>query len=226
MMRDFNYLKLTLISSILIGSLGWATSDLANPSTEEISYDVFVRELNSKVNRQSQAKIDFISGDPFEELQIHLSLGFVQNLDNLVVEDKSLSRMEDGVQLGVGIDLFSKEWVAEGLLKNFGRSTQDDTRISLREFDLRLSYMLQGQQSKQKIRLSNGLGARYMKFQDLKNENSQLYTTPIYHLGLGFLTNVGNHFDLEFEVQGHLALISETIDRQGLSFLLRINNVF
>lgn len=217
---------------LILISLGlkthWAQS--ASPSTssntEEISFDELVKELNSKVNSQSRVNMNSESKDPFESLRIHLSLGFIQTVSLLQIEDRSTNRLEDGIQLGLGIDLFSPQWIAEGILKNYGRSTQNDSHLSLREFDLRLNYLQSTPQNKMKFRLSNGLGARYLRYTDKLSGASQFQTTPVYLLGAGLVIPVGNHFDLSVEVQGHLTLVHETIDRHGLSVITRFDNFF
>jgi hypothetical protein len=150
----------------------------------------------------------------------------VQTANTLLIQERTVSRMEDGVQLGVGIDLFSPEWVAEGVLKNFGRSTQNDGVLALREFDLRLSYLKQAPQHRFQMRFANGLGARYLRYTNSLSGFDQFQTTPVYLLGVGFLVPVGSHFDLDFEVQSHLALISDSIDRHGMAVVFRLGNVF
>jgi hypothetical protein len=194
--------------------------------SEEVPYEQLVRELNSRVSKQQRQALQSTSVDPFEQLKIHVSLGFVQTVNSFVIEDRTLSRLEDGIQLGVGIDLFTPEWVAEGLLKNFGQSRQNDSTVALREFDLRLSYLQSAPQSKMKLRMSNGLGARYLRYRSDWSQLNTYQTTPVYLLGLGFLVPIGNHFDLDFEFQGHMSLVSDTMDRHGLALVLRLDNVF
>lgn len=193
---------------------------------EEVPYDIFIKDLNSRVSKQSQERINEISGDPFDELQIHFSLGYIQSVDTFKVNDHSMSRVDDGLQLGVGIDLFSKNWLAEGLLKNYGRSTQNDVKISLREFDLRLSFLQNTSKSRYQFRFSNGLGARYLKYQDLMSQWTQYQTTPVYLLGMGLIFPMEKHFDFEIDIHGFAPLVSDSIDRQGLSVILKLNNKF
>lgn len=214
-----------ILNAVAGGSSAWAATEISTDA-EEVPFDELVKELNTKVNMKNRIQTSTNTGDPFDRLQIHLSLGFIQTVNSLLVADRSISRLEDGVQLGLGVDIFSPEWVAEGLLKNYGRSTQNDTNVSLREFDLRLSYLQQAPQNKMKFRLANGLGARYLRYTNKWTDLSQMQTTPVYLLGFGLLIPMGSHFDLGIEVQGHMALISESIDRHGLSLILRLDNVF
>lgn len=195
-------------------------------TTEQIPYDQLVQELNSMVHRRERQRVQVDSQDPFDQLQIHSSFGFVQSIDTLLVNERTISRHEDGIQLSIGIDLFSPEWVAEGILKNFGQSTQNGTSFALREFDLRLGYLQMAPKPKMKFRLANGLGARYLRYSNSWLNIATYQTTPVYTLGMGFLIPMGLHFDLDIEMQGHLPLISESIDRHGLSLVLRLDNVF
>ncbi len=194
--------------------------------SDEIPYEQLVRELNSKVHQQQRQWVQNTSIDPFEKLQIHLSLGFIQTVNTLQIADRSISRLEDGFQLGAGIDLFSKEWIAEGILKNFGQSTQNESRLALREFDLRLAYLQEAPEHRMKLRLTNGLGARYLRYNSLWSKVNTYQTTPIYVVGVGFIIPMGSHFELDFEFQGHMSLISDTIDRQGLGIVIRLDNIF
>ncbi len=217
---------LFVIALVLVNSMQLLASTESSTESEEVPYDQLIRELNSRVNRHERQRLQTSSIDPFEKLKIHLSLGFIQTVNAFSVADRSMSRTEDGLQLGVGIDLFSEEWVAEGILKNFGQSTQNETTLAMREFDLRLSYLQPAPEQKLKLRLANGLGARYLRYSSPWSGGPQYQTTPVYLLGLGLLVPVGNHFDLDFEVQGHLTLVNDTIDRHGLSLVFRLDNVF
>jgi hypothetical protein len=194
--------------------------------SDEIPYEQLVRELNAKVNKRDHRINQSNAIDPFETLKIHMSFGFVQTYSTLLVNSRTVSRLEDGIQLGVGIDLFSPEWVAEGVLKNFGQSSMNDSTLALREFDLRLTYLQEAPKQKLKIRVVNGLGGRYLRFNSPWEEFYKYQTTPVYLMGFGFLVPVGSHFDFDFEVQGHVSLINDTIDRHGLSLVFRLNNVF
>lgn len=224
------YMKTWMFVVVLFGSVSFSSvafaSGYSSEEAEEVPYDQLVRELNSRVSKQQKQWVSTAGGDPFEKLQIHFSLGFVQTVNTLLINDRTTSRMEDGLQLGVGIDLFSPEWVAEGTLKNFGQSTYNDSTLALREFDLRLSYLQKAPQTKMKVRFANGLGARYLRYRAAAAETDVYQTTPVYSMGLGFLIPVGSHFDLDFEFQGHLALINESMDRHGLALILRLDNIF
>ena len=212
--------------SLFVGEQGWASFGSGSEEAEEVPYEQLVRELNSQVTKQQRRLVQTISGDPFERLQIHCSLGFIQTLNTFELGERTINRMEDGIQLGVGIDLFSPEWVAEGVLKNFGQSTRGSETMALREFDLRLSYLQNAPQSRVKLRFANGLGARYVRYLNQEKELELYQTTPVYSMGLGFLIPVGSHFDLDFEIQAHLALISDTMDRHGVAAILRLDNIF
>jgi hypothetical protein len=203
----------------------WASSDSSGES-EEVSYDQLVRELNSRVSKQQRHWVQTNSVDPFDTLKIHFSLGFIQSINTLSINDRTFSRFEDGLQLGVGIDLFSTEWVAEGVLKNFGQSKTDEGTLALREFDLRLAYLQQAPQSRMKFRFANGLGARYLRYNGLLSNGNQFQTTPVYSMGIGMLVPVGSHFDIDFEIQSHLSLISDSVDKHGLALVVKLNNVF
>jgi hypothetical protein len=222
--------KLKTVISLM--SFLWVVSAYGNafpanePGVEEVPYDQVIRELNARVNRHERQRAQPVSTDPYENMNIHVSLGLVQTVNNLIINDRATSRLEDGIQLGVGLDLFAKEWVAEGILKNYGQSKQNQAELSLREFDLRLNYLQSAPAHKMKIRVINGVGTRYLRYRNDWSQIDQHVTTPVYLLGMGFVAPLTSKVNLDIEIQSHLNLISDTMDRHGLGVAMKLDNVF
>lgn len=192
---------------------------------EEITYDELIEELNHKVKQKSRVESIQQHDDPFDNMTIQSSFGLLQSIHYLQLPTKTKSRFKDGISIGFGIDLFNPNWIAEAVIKNYGKSIQNDEQMSLREFDLRMSFK---EESKQSIsfKLTQGLGARYLKYSApylTKNYNE---STPVYLLGASVDTHFSQHFSFGVELSGTMALISESIDRNSLNLNFKFDNYF
>jgi len=77
----------------------------------------------------------------FDETRIHLGISLVDSMQDYLiapgVREKGTLR---GFELGLGVDLFSPEWIAEGIISTFPQDSISDTNLSLSGFELRLLY--------------------------------------------------------------------------------------
>lgn len=225
---------INVIQSFLLLSFFWCSPGQAltspnlnsNSELEEIPFDEVVRELNSRINRRQSSLESVNLEDVYDSLKIHFYLALAQSFTQLDTAGLKHGRLDDGMQLGMGIDLFSPDWVAEGLLKNFGRSKRADTLFALREFHMRLSYLQRAPHAPFLIRIANGLGARVMTYEDLGKGLSFSEANPIYTLGLGVLFPMKAQFNLDFEIQAYQSLAAQSVDRNGLGLVFGITKVF
>jgi hypothetical protein len=217
-----------LILSILLilfkSDLLWA-SEVSDAQYEEISYNELIDELNSRVRAKNRVEDTEVSTDPFERVTIHTSFGLINSIHYLTVGDRNISRFEDGIGLGFGIDLFNPEWLAEAQLKNYGRSTRNEQTFSLREFELRLSYR-ESSNTKTSFKIIQGLGAKYIKYTAPYLDNSIRESTPVYVIGSSLNTKFTQNFSLGVELTGSIALVSETIDRNSINLNFKFDNYF
>jgi hypothetical protein len=205
-------------------NLLWA-SESKDAQYEEVSYNELIDELNSRVRARNKVEDLEVPSDPFERVTIHTSFGLINSIHYLTIGDRRLSRYEDGIGLGFGIDLFNPEWIAEAQLKNYGRSTRSEQIFSLRELELRLNYLENGPQ-KTSYKIIQGLGAKYLKYSAPYLNSVIRESTPVYVIGGSINTKFTQNFSLGIELTGSLALVTETIDRNSINLNLKFDNYF
>jgi hypothetical protein len=86
-------------------------------------------------------KSPLIGDSTFDEVRIHLGVSLLQSYQTLTVSPGH--EIEGGIrgfQLGLGIDLFSPHWIAQGLLVNYPTASIEDSTLSSSAFELRLLY--------------------------------------------------------------------------------------
>jgi hypothetical protein len=223
-------LKMTkfLISCTLIlffSHILWASNYKDDDKYEEVSYNDLIDDLNSRVRARNKTDETEQPIDPFEKVTIQTSFGLINSIHYLTVGDRNISRFEDGIGLGFGIDLFNPEWIAEAQIKNYGRSTRSEQSLSLREIELRLSYK-EATTKKVNFKIIQGLGAKYLKFTAPYLNNSIHESTPVYVIGTSMNTKFTPNFSLGVELTGSIALVSETIDRNSINLNLKFDNYF
>ena len=127
-----NLKNILIVSSLLILPL----SALANQSDYDVNYDSIISELS-----RSRGKVALDSDeDPFNNIKLHGGVGFVTSLISISPGDRIITGLHNGVEANFGIDLFSRQWMAEGSIRSFGDSHLEGNNISLKEFDLKLTY--------------------------------------------------------------------------------------
>lgn len=203
-------------------------------SEEEISYDAIVSELS-----RSTDVLPTVDSDPFNNVQIHLGVGIANSLFSVQHKNgQTTHASQRGVQIGIGIDLFSPQWVAEGTLTNYGQREYDQSRIALNEFGLRGAYVTPLDQSLS-LRLGAGLTARYLNMSyldisthDEKNGRSlarreEAYITPTTLVFVGLDTYLSRRLSIGAEVAARSSLTSdETPDHSALDLTLNLSGHF
>lgn len=222
----FNKLKITSLFILVLSfeHLLWA-SEITESQYEEVSYNELIDELNSRVRAKNKVEEKDVPSDPFERVTIQTSFGLMNSIHYLSLPDRKISRFEDGISLGFGIDLFNPEWIAEALIKNYGRSTRTEQTLSLREFELRLSY-LESKSTQSSFKLIQGLGARYLKYSAPYLPSTIKESTPIYLIGGSLNSKFSQNFSLGIELTGSIALVTETVDKNSINLNLKFDNHF
>lgn len=80
----------------------------------------------------------------FDDVRLHGGISFLSSLQEMQIN--SDNRIRGGVRgfgITFGVDLFSRNWIAEGVLVNFPESPIDNYRVSSNGFELRLLYSLE-----------------------------------------------------------------------------------
>lgn len=190
----------------------WNSSD---PDTEELTYDDLVNELSRK-QRQVRSPT---ARDPFETVKIHAGLGSVSSFSTFVIDGKSAARYQNGMQIAIGVDLFSDVWFSEAAWRNFGETRSGTEEHLLRELDLKIGYRgdLQGPWS---YRLQSGLAQRHLRLSDPSRALNIDETMPGLYLGLGTSARLSPVVSLNFDVSGRTPVINQTVDKGSIDFAL------
>lgn len=208
---------------MIISSLTLFLSPLVHAQSEDYSdYDDIVKDLSSGASRTA------VATDPFDEIMIHGGLGFTSTYVNVHPQGKpGSSGLLTGIEASLGIDLLSREWLAEGAVRSFGTDhLSGQSQASLREFDLKLIYRSY-LSSKFIFRIGGGLAARYLKYSDPINFAGTLQqTTPSWIALMGFEIPVAKALSAGFEVTLRTPMISDTIDRTAVDSGFRVSAHF
>lgn len=200
-------------------------------SSDDISYETIVEELqkqNSKPlasgARSSARQSSFSFGkDPFENVWIHAGVGFAQTTQNLSLPNGVGAFMAGrGVQAAVGIDILGPNLAAEGAVRTFGESEDSATKISLKEFDLKVLFKMR--RSNLGLRAGGGLSARYMTVRS----GSETFdvTTPASIITVGGDLFLTPSISLGLDLGTRNAMISETFDKTSFDGTIRLDTHF
>lgn len=197
-------------------------------ATEVIrSYDDIISELAGSNNRLATATPTQSTGIGLEDVRLHASVGAIASSTQLNGRGElPKSQAMSGAELVLGIDLFSREWLAEGAIRSF--QTQDilDTSISLREFDLRIVREFKMSRSNH-LRFGSGISTRYISFGQAPTDDiGAEYTTPALVALLGYKFNLIESVNLTADITYRPSLISDSIDDGALDGGLRIGGSF
>lgn len=214
--------------TFLCTSIAWAQGSYSNNEEEGLSYDTLIRKLSQGGETRTQSP-----QDPLNDVTIHLGVGLANSLFTIQHPNGDKTQgAQRGVQVAMGIDLFSRNWLAETTFRNYGESQFNNTKLSTKEFDLKILY-----HSKISpvwgFQTGGGLAARYMKVNySKKDEHSkpeiynQEFETPSTVVQAGLMTYLGQSLSIGADAALRTALIDETIDRSSIDLTIRLDGHF
>lgn len=187
-----------------------------NGDYEEVSYDDLLNELNAKKSTLTQKQ-----DSSFDEIRLHAGIGYANSFTNIATQNQNFNRHATGIQLSLGMDLFSPNWYSEGVFKNFGLTSYGTEEMTLREFDLKLGYTSK-LENIWSYSISSGLSNRFLRFTDSSRNIDIDSTTPSLIISTGFNAQVHKNLSLGTEVSVHSAIISRTADKNSFDFAFRL----
>ena len=204
------------LSLIALPTLVQAEVDSSGKDYQEVSYDDLLNELNAKktnIRKDTQSSLDTV--------MIHAGLGYVNSFSNFRTNGQNESRYQNGLQLSLGIDLFSPNWYSEGVFRNYGVTSQGSEDINLKEFDLKVGY---------KAPISNiwaysfgtGIANRFLKITDSSRDVSVNETTPSFMLSGGFYATPSKNISVGLEANARTPFVSDTADQNSFDFALKV----
>lgn len=184
---------------------------------EEVSYEQLLDELDA--SQRSSMRTQKIQDD-FDAVRLHAGIGLTNTFMNVISQDSTINEHSSGIQLSLGIDLFSPNWYSEGVFKNYGVSTKGTQELRLREFDLKVGYT-NTLKSIWSYSLSTGLSNRFLEFSD-KSKNINIdETTPSLIISTGIKAQLNKNLSLGAEISAHSAFV-DTADRNSADIALRL----
>ncbi len=188
-------------------------------------YDAIVSELS---RTRTSNQVTYVK-DPFSAVQIHAGLGLANTLFSLQRDgQRDLNIAQSGLQLSLGIDLFSRNWMAEGTIRNFGKTKKEGIESTLREFELKLVYRSH-LNTFLKLRTGLGVSGRYLDLNGVRGNGSsfdETYTTPSTLGFLGMSTFITDGLSFGADISGRLSMISDTADSSSVDITLRMDSHF
>ena len=193
-------------------------------------FDSIVKGLSG----QSRAKVttEGTEQSPLDTSEIHVGAGLANEFSTMVIPNgRRMPINQKGIQAALGIDLFSKYWLAEGTTRSFADQTNDRARVQLQEFDLKVYN--KGQLTNVfGYRAGLGLSGRYLTITEGPDagEGSSgrtfKYVTPSSVFVAGLEARFNSFLSVGSDVSYRSALIADTIDQNSFDFVVRVDAHF
>jgi hypothetical protein len=183
---------------------------------QEVSYEDLLTELTAKKSDLQAPKTS-----SFDETRIHAGIGYVNTFTNISAQQQNFNRYANGIQLSIGMDLFSPQWYSEGTFRNYGMTSTGTEEMTLKDIDLRVGYRQQLERIWD-FTLSAGLSNRFLGFSDPSKSVSINENTPSLIVSTGFLAQVHKNISIGGEVGARSALVSKTADRNSFDLIFRL----
>lgn len=192
-----------------------------NSEYEELSYE----DLVEQISRKKQKVIRSSENNPLDDIKLHAGIGLITAMNNMRINDQTFARAMNGFEISLGIDLFSRHWTSEAVLRNFGTSASGTESRSLREFDLRVVHRnTLGPQLG--YRMGSGLGTRYFKFSDPQRRVNLNEEVPCILGFAGLETPTSEKVSLGAEIGLRQPLIDRSSDKTSLDLMVRLDTTF
>jgi hypothetical protein len=197
---------------------------LVQASEEYSSYDDIIKDLKGS---EISAAYSSPKKSDFDNIKIHAGAGLTNTRLSLdTPQGLRSSAALRGVELFVGIDLFSPRWVAEGAVRSYVDESYSGTNLSLSEFDLKLVYR-SNLSSKMYWRAGGGMAARYLDFEVKPAQlEKRTYTTPASVIVAGFGAQFSPAFSAGVDFSYKNTLINDTIDKSAVDGNIRFTGTF
>ncbi len=199
--RLFSVLIL-ILAALPFQSLG---SSAEEPTEyEEVSYEDLLNRIS---NKKTYLKKETAS--PFDDVSIHVGLGYVTSFAQASVQGNSISDQYTGLQLSLGINLFSPHWYSEAAWRNYGFHKQLTQETGLRELDFKIGYQSE-LNTQWKYRLGTGLSTRFMHYSDTAKNINIDATTPALVGSFGMMASMNEVISIGAEASFRSPLVSST----------------
>lgn len=215
-MQRLKTIQIVLVAFSFFSAPTLVQAAASSSDYEEVSYDDLLNELSSK-------KKNFVKKEQssFDDVRLHAGIGYANSFTNISTQNENFSRHASGIQLSVGMDLFSANWYSEGVFRNYGLTSSGSEEFTLREVDLKIGYT-NNLQSIWSYSLSSGLSNRFLRFSDSSRGISVDDTTPSLVISSGMTAQLHKNLSIGAEIGARSALVNRTADKNSVDFALRL----
>ena len=207
-MRMFSsiFLLLTLSFVQLTPAFGGMPS---GSDVEELTYDQILDRLSKK-----KSDLKKVAHSSFDDIKIHAALGYVTSYSKMEIQGSNKDQNHHGLQLSLGIDLFSPRWFSEANWRNFGYQNLGSIEVGLRELDFQVGYQNLIASSTQ-YRIALGLATRFLNYGDHGNNLHISETTPALAICVGLSSEISSFISAGLQSSYRSPLTSSS-DKGGL----------
>tara|TARA_B110001454_G_C12723278_1_gene436216 strand:+ start:13742 stop:14389 length:648 start_codon:yes stop_codon:yes gene_type:complete len=203
---------LSILLFLSISHHAWAQ----NYETEEYSYE----ELLDKIKTKQKKYIKQAAGTPWDQIYIYPSFAVIQAYTK-ISGDLAPNFYHSGLQLSVGMDLFSEHWYSETSFRNFGTTKVESKELALKELDFKIGHKSYITNSLE-YRLALGVSTRMIRLSDETVNLHQESKNPALISSFGVLSSLPNSpLLLGLEINYRSLLVANDFDRgsTGLNFI-------
>lgn len=213
-------MKTFLLISFFVAALAPTIAQAApmEDGSEELSYDDLINQLSARKKHLQTRSV----ADPFDEVKVHAGMGLVNSFSTFQLAGHNVSRYQNGLQLAIGVDLFSDRWAAEAAYRNFGITTVGPEEHRLRELDLKFAYRQRFPEGPWGYRLQGGLAQRQLRLTDPTLGYDIDDTTPGLLIGMGLGLQMSPMMSMGFDFTGRAPVIGRTADKGALDFCIEL----
>ncbi|MCK6599473.1 MAG: hypothetical protein L6Q37_13995 [Bdellovibrionaceae bacterium] len=195
-------------------------SSIARDETKEETYELTYDQLLERIKNKQKKIVQTTAPTAWDQINIYPSFAFIQTMTQVQNTSHS-SYFQKGLQIGIGMELFSSNWFSETAYRNFGITKNQADELYLKELDFKVGYKnLLG--NALEFRLSSGVSTRNFR---LSNEETGFHfesKNPALLLSCGIFSNTHQSpLLLGLEANVRNVLIANEIDKGsfGLNFI-------
>lgn len=192
------------------------TLKASEEETVEVTYDELIEKIRSKQRNYTQKR----AATAWDQVAIYPSFAFIQTMTQVRTDSKE-DYFQKGLQIAIGMELFTPYWFSEAAYRNFGVTKSKAHELSLKELDFKVGHknLLSDYME---FRASLGVSTRQFR---LTNEETGLHSeekNPALISAVGLFTNTQNSpVMLGAELNYRSLLVSSQTDKGslGLNFV-------
>lgn len=184
--------------------------------TEEYSYE----ELLDKIKTKQKKYVKRTAASPWDQIYLYPAFALIQSYTK-ISNDISPNFYHSGMQISLGMDLFSEHWYSETAFRNFGASKSDSRELFLKELDFKIGHK-NNITGAIEYRFSLGVSTRTIRLSDELAGFHQESKNPALISGIGLLSSLPNSpLLLGLELNYRSLMVANEFDKgsMGLNFI-------